>query len=99
MREFHAYAKLFPLNAEGEDFDKFCADLKAHGLLFPVILHRDGSVLDGCRRSIACELAGVEPDEVTFVQSAADIAAGRTYDEFRARVRHVGELASPSIDG
>ena len=59
MRDFHPYAELFPL-IEGEAFNNFCADFE-HGLVHPIVLHRDGRILDGRNRERACDKTGAEP--------------------------------------
>lgn len=72
---YHPLANLFPL-MEGQDFSDLVADIAAHGLREPVIVH-EGQILDGRNRYRACEAAGVpvrlEPyagdDAVAFVVS------------------------------
>ena len=73
---FHSLAELFPL-IEGAEFDELVADIKAHGLIEPIVLHED-KILDGRNRYRACLAAKVEPkfapfrgdDPVAFVISA-----------------------------
>jgi N6-adenosine-specific RNA methylase IME4/ParB-like chromosome segregation protein Spo0J len=64
IRGIHALADLFPL-MEGEAFEEFCASIKEHGLLNPIIVS-DGVVLDGRNRRRACEKLGIEPSYVEF---------------------------------
>jgi hypothetical protein len=59
-RPYHAAAQLFPL-LEGADFDQLKADIAEHGLLEPITLHPDGSILDGRNRHRACVAAGIQP--------------------------------------
>lgn len=58
--EFHEYAGIFPL-MQGREFDELCADIKANGLRCPIVLHTDGSILDGRNRYRACLSVGVTP--------------------------------------
>jgi len=56
---FHTAAGIFDL-LEGAAFDELAADIKAHGLKLPIVLH-DGLILDGRNRYRACKAAGVDP--------------------------------------
>lgn len=56
---FHAACLLFPPLPPAE-FASLVADITAHGLLHPIVLH-EGRVLDGRNRLLACREAGVEP--------------------------------------
>lgn len=71
--EYHPLSALFPL-LEGEAFDEFVADIKAHGLREPIILYQ-GKILDGRNRHRACIEAGVKPLYCTFSGSHADAQA------------------------
>ncbi len=72
--EFHEAANIFPLDEE--NLDSLAADIKANGQLIPIEMF-DGKILDGRRRYLACERAGVEPefrvvspsDPVAYVRS------------------------------
>lgn len=62
--ELHPLCTLFP-RVTGADFDNLVADIKAHGLRQPIVLHQ-GMVLDGGNRYRACEAANVKPHFVEF---------------------------------
>src|SRR5262245_35145049 len=74
--EFHPIADMFPL-MEGEELDELVADIRANGLIEPVVVHEE-MILEGRNRYRACLAAGVEPtltpfrgdDPVAFVISA-----------------------------
>lgn len=57
--ELHPAAQLFPPMSEAE-LEELVADIQEHGLLEPIITYQ-GTVLDGCNRLRACELARVQP--------------------------------------
>ncbi len=69
MKPVHELAKFFPA-MEGDDFAALCEDIKAHGLLNPIVLHED-KILDGRNRARACEKAGVKPTYEPFVNGKA----------------------------
>ena len=56
--EFHAAAMFFPLMT-GEEFERFKADINAHGLRVPVQLWQ-GKIIDGRNRYRACQELGVD---------------------------------------
>jgi ParB-like chromosome segregation protein Spo0J len=56
----HPIAALFPMLGE-EELADLAADIKAQGLLNPIILDDGGMLIDGRNRLKACEIAGVEP--------------------------------------
>ncbi len=49
----HPAAKVYPL-IEGDEFDALVKDIKEYGLLKPIILDKDGLLLDGRNRLKAC---------------------------------------------
>lgn len=61
----HPVADLFPLLSE-QELDDLASDIKANGLLHPIVLDDDGSILDGRNRFLACELAGIEPSYESY---------------------------------
>jgi len=66
--EVHPLAKIFPMMADDELAD-LAADIRAHGLLHPIVRTVDGRVLiDGRNRLKACEIAGVRPHFADMVR-------------------------------
>lgn len=73
----HPAAAVFPMLSEDELAD-LAEDIKANGLLHPIVLDAEGVVIDGRNRLAACKLAGIEPtftslnghDPVAFILSA-----------------------------
>lgn len=60
----HPLAELVP-EMPVEQFEQLVEDVRAHGLLDPIVLH-DGQVLDGRHRQRACEQASIEPRYIEF---------------------------------
>lgn len=56
----HPLAAIFPMMTD-EELQDLAADIKEHGLLHPIVLDADGTLIDGRNRLRACEIAGVEP--------------------------------------
>lgn len=63
--DFHPIAGIFPLMPERE-LNELAADIKANGLREPIWLHKDGRILDGRNRYLACGIAGVDIEMQTF---------------------------------
>jgi len=61
----HPAANIFPLNTDGPEFKAFAESIKARGLDHPIVLY-EGKILDGRRRYLACQKAGVEPKFVDW---------------------------------
>ena len=56
----HPAARLFPL-IKGDEFEALVDDIREHGQREPILLHPDGSILDGRNRYLACQKLGLEP--------------------------------------
>jgi hypothetical protein len=62
--EFHPLANMFPL-ITGREFDALVSDIKARGLVDPIILC-DGKILDGRNRYRACQQLRLTPRQETL---------------------------------
>lgn len=60
----HPLAQIFPL-LEGADFDALCSDIRANGLLQPIVYY-EGLILDGRNRLAACKATGTPARYVNF---------------------------------
>jgi N6-adenosine-specific RNA methylase IME4 len=58
--KFHPYAEVFPLMSDAQ-LEELAEDILTYGLYESIVLHPDGSILDGRNRWLACEKVGVEP--------------------------------------
>ena len=76
--DVHPVAAFFPMLPDDE-LQALAEDIRANGLMHPIVLNAAGVLLDGRNRLSACKLAGVEPhaivlpeetDEVAFIISA-----------------------------
>lgn len=56
---FHPLANIFPL-IEGSDFAELVKDIGDNGLRDAIVLHGDGTILDGRNRYRACVAAGID---------------------------------------
>lgn len=63
--EVHPVADIFPMMSDREFLD-LAADIREHGLREPVWLHRDGRIIDGRNRYLACQQNGIEPQTQTY---------------------------------
>jgi hypothetical protein len=64
-RPVHPVAALFPMMTD-EELADLAADITANGLLHPIVVDKDGVLIDGRNRDRACEIAGIEPATVLF---------------------------------
>jgi ParB-like chromosome segregation protein Spo0J len=75
--QVHPAAALFPTLGE-EELDDLAVDIRANGLVHPIVLDHEGTLVDGRNRLEACRRAGVEPsymslnghEPVAFILSA-----------------------------
>jgi ParB-like nuclease domain len=92
----HPVAALFPMLADDE-LEELAADIKERGLLQPIVLDKDGRILDGRNRLAACEKAGIKPDFVTYADGDPDgyaLAVNINRRHLKASARHlIAEMA------
>ena len=60
MNKFHESTNIFP-TITGDEFAALLGDIEKQGLQEPIILHPDGSILDGRARYQACQKLGIGP--------------------------------------
>nr|WP_328825762.1 ParB N-terminal domain-containing protein [Streptomyces ureilyticus] len=70
--ESHPTTSLIPLLDEDE-LAALAHDIQENGLLQPIVLDRQGRILDGRARLTACERAGTKPVFVTFEGDTPDV--------------------------
>jgi hypothetical protein len=56
----HPVAHLFPMMTD-EELADLAADIKANGLIQPIVIDYKGLLIDGRNRAKACEIAGIKP--------------------------------------
>jgi ParB/RepB/Spo0J family partition protein len=61
----HPVAALFPMLADDE-LDELAADIREHGLIHPIVVDAEGTLIDGRNRLRACQLANVKPRFTTL---------------------------------
>src|SRR5690606_7446867 len=70
--EFHPVADIFPMMSDREFLD-LVADIRENGLREPIWLHRDGRIIDGRNRYLACRQLGIEPETRTYTEDDATL--------------------------
>src|SRR3954454_15134841 len=95
-RKVHPAAAVFPMLADDE-LRELAADIEANGLIYPIVLDKDGVLIDGRNRYAACKLAGVEPTFATLPEDADPL---RYILSANARRRHMtkGALAMAMVE-
>lgn len=65
MPPVHPVAALFPMLPDDE-LEDLARDIKQNGLIHPIVLDAEGTLIDGRNRLTACRLVGVEPRYTTL---------------------------------
>lgn len=65
MKKLHELCSIFP-KLDEYDFNNLVDSIRSKGLIEPITLSKDGLVLDGQNRYLACLEAGIEPRFVEF---------------------------------
>jgi ParB-like nuclease domain len=91
-REVHPASLLLP-EMSAEQFADLVSDIRAHGLRHPIIVARDGCILDGRHRWKACQEAGVTPRTTTFHGTEAEKVALIVSENIRRRHMSKGQRA------
>lgn len=97
--KFHEFADVFPMLSDLEQ-KALAADIKAHGLLQPIVTF-EGAILDGRNRFRACSEAGVEPKYRAFSGTRKDALDAVSSWNLHRRHLTVGQRAAivPKLDG
>lgn len=98
--EVHPFAARFPMLPD-EDIQALADDIAANGLQHPIILDRQGVLIDGRNRLAACELAGITP--IFEVRDADPIALILSHnmqrrDLTQAQKAHIAVAALSNLD-
>lgn len=87
-KKIHEYAKLFPPMPE-DQYEVLKQDIKANGLLHPIMLTKDGQILDGVHRYRACKELKI-PIKFTETKAPEDALLGLVVS-LNMKRRHLDE--------
>lgn len=90
-RAVHPAAAVFPRLAD-DDLRELAEDIKANGLIHPIVLDNEGRIVDGINRDAACDMAGVEKSYITL-PAETDIVAYILSQNVRRRHLSKGQQA------
>ena len=91
---FHPIAEVWPLLPEPE-LQELADDIGANGLRNPIWRHRDGRIIDGRNRWLACRRAGVDCPSNTYEgQDGAELIADGTLPSLKIGKRRLVRLAT-----
>lgn len=92
----HPAARAFPL-LEGEEFESFVQDIKAHGQQAPIVFHGE-VLLDGRNRWRACNKLGIEPRSVQWEGNGSSATAYVISANLRRRHLTPSQLATVAAE-
>lgn len=96
---FHPVSKIYPL-LEGDALNQLRNDISENGLLEPIWIHPDGSILDGRNRYRVCEDLGIEPNFKTYEGDLSTLALISFVRSLNEKRRHLdsSQLACVAVE-
>ena len=91
--EFHEIAKPIPM-MNPEELGRLKDDIKANGLLEPIVLY-EGKILDGRNRYLACIEVGIEP---RYINYEGDTPTQYVVSKINRRNLNAGQLAFIALE-
>ena len=88
QHSFHPFANAFPM-LPPDELATLAKSIQQSGLREPIVLHRDGSILDGRNRYLACRVSQVEPRFTIYEGTDQDALAWVT--DTNLHRRHLSE--------
>jgi hypothetical protein len=92
----HEAANLFPLMT-GDEFEALKEDIVRNGLIEPIWLHPDGSILDGRNRYRACRELGIKPHYATWNGTGSPVSFVVSMNMYRRHLTE-GQKACVAVD-
>ena len=89
---FHPAANYFPMMGK-DDYARLLADIRANGVREPILLHRDGRIIDGRNRAKASAELGITPPTETWTGTDEQILPHVVSLNLMRRHLSVGQIA------
>jgi N6-adenosine-specific RNA methylase IME4 len=93
-RRFHQVASIFPMMGE-EEFAALKSDIQANGLLEPIWVDKDGLIIDGRNRYLACDELDIEPEYRRYTGTDGSLIA--FVASLNLKRRHLNQLQKAII--
>lgn len=90
--KFHPAANYFPMMGK-DDYARLLADIRANGVREPILLHRDGRIIDGRNRAKASAELGITPPTETWTGTDEQILPHVVSLNLMRRHLSVGQIA------